>query len=139
MDTTKTTSILLIHIILPLFLGTLIYALWCGIVFIDPIKQIFPLISSTQTPNWVKYNLPDGLWVYSFLSTFYLIWRHMISKYFIAWILLAIILSFFLELLQAMHIIPGTFDWFDLLAYALSVFIFGFTKIKTKEFFFIYS
>ncbi len=133
MNTTKATGILLIHIILPLLLGTLIYALWRGIFFIDPSQKVFPLICNTQTPNWVKYNLPDGLWMYSFLSTFYIIWRQQISKYFIAWILLAIIMSFFLEVLQARHIIPGTFDRFDLLAYALSAFIFGFTKIITKE------
>lgn len=126
-------SIFLIHIILPLFLGIIIYALWRGIFFIDPAQKVFPLICNTQTPNWVKYNLPDGLWMYSFLSTFFIIWRQQISKHFVAWILLAIILSFFLEILQARHIIPGTFDWFDLLAYALSSFIFVITKIRFKE------
>ena len=126
-------SIYLAHIMLPLFLGIIIYAFWRGFYLIDPARKIFPLICNVQPPNWVKYNLPDGLWMYSFLSTFFIIWRDHLSKHFIAWILLAIILSFFLEILQAKHIVPGTFDWYDLLAYVLSAFIFGATKIRFKE------
>ena len=122
-----------IHAVLPIFIGIMIYALWRGIFFIDPAQKVFPLICNTQTPNWVKYNLPDGLWMYSFLSTFFIIWRQQISKHFISWILLAIIMSFFLEILQAKHIIPGTFDWYDMVSYALSVFIFVAFTINFKK------
>jgi hypothetical protein len=122
-----------LQIILPILIGIMVYVFWRGISFVDPYQKVFPIFHYTKTPDWVKYNLPDGLWLYAFLSTLFIIWRQQISKHFVAWILLAIILSFFLEILQAWHIIPGTFDWYDLLAYALSVFIFVVTKIRFKE------
>jgi hypothetical protein len=126
-------SILFIHIILPLFLGIIIYAFWREIILIDPTRKVFPILINEQPPNWIKYNLPDGIWMYAFLSSLFFIWKDKVSKHFIAWILLAIILSFFLEILQARHIVPGTFDWFDFLAYAISIFIFIITRISFKE------
>jgi len=121
-----------LQIILPILIGILVYVFWRGIFLVDPDQNVFPLFHDANAPNWIKYNLPDGLWMYAFLSTFFIIWRQQISKHFVAWILLAIILSFILEIFQAWLIIPGTFDWYDILSYALSVFIFVIPKLNTK-------
>jgi hypothetical protein len=111
----------------------MIYAFWRGIYLIDQSQKVFPIFHNVQPPNWIKYNLPDGLWMYAFLSTIFIIWKSQISKHFVAWLLLAIIMSFFLEILQGLHLIPGTYDWFDMLAYAISIFIFILTKMDSKE------
>jgi hypothetical protein len=111
----------------------MIYAFWRGIYLIDQTQKVFPIFHNLQPPNWVKYNLPDGLWMYAFLSTIFIIWKSQISKHFVAWLLLAAIMSFFLEILQELHIVPGTFDWYDLLAYSMAVSIFVLTKIVLKK------
>jgi hypothetical protein len=51
----------------------------------------------------------------------------------IIWIVLAITLSFSMEILQAFHWMPGTFDWKDLLSYSVATFMclsYNLTKIK---------
>jgi hypothetical protein len=110
-----------IHSFAPILIGITIYAFWRGLHFIDPTEKIFPLFSATNIPKWIKYNLPDGLWLYALLSVLLLIWEEKISRHFVAWLLLAIIFSFLTEALQAYHLIPGTFDWNDLLAYLIAV------------------
>jgi hypothetical protein len=81
-------------------------------------------------PNWVIYNLPDGLWFYALISTLALIWDDKSSKYFNFWFFSAIILSYLSEFFQALHLIPGTFDWRDLFAYSIAVIIYNFTFLK---------
>lgn len=115
-----------IHCIAPIMLGIAIYALWRGINIIDSRHIIFPLIHSFQPPNWIKYNLPDGLWFYALLSTLFFVWKEKISGHFIAWIVLVISISYLSEVLQAYYIIHGTFDWKDLLAYTIAIFFFFF-------------
>jgi|GEM_PF-567495 len=133
------------HITLPILGGVIIYALWRGIHFIDKTESYFPLFNATKIPNWIKFNLPDGLWFYAFLSTILFIWREKISMNFFLWLLLAIIISLFLEISQEYQIINGTFDWYDLLAYFIAtilciinfkkqILIFKLKKImKTKQ------
>lgn len=108
------------HIIVPISFGALIYVLWRGIYIVDPAQKLFPLCDASYLPKWVKYNLSDGLWFYSFLSAVFIIWDENFSNNFIVWILLAIIVSIFGEISQAYKFIPGTFDWNDMLAYFIA-------------------
>lgn len=125
MDLSQCRKIILLHISVPLIFGIAIYALWRGIFLFDPMQSIFPLQESTQLPNWIKFNLPDGLWFYAFLSTIFCIWKDMDNGYLIIWLLVAMIMSAFLEIGQACKVIQGTFDFNDLLAYfAGSIFFF---------------
>ena len=111
---------LFLHIGCPILCGMTIYALWRRIYLIDPAQRLFPLLDPSRVPQWVKYNLPDGLWFYALSSSLIFVWGEILSRHFLAWLLLAIIMSFFLEISQASHFIPGTFDWYDLLAYFIA-------------------
>jgi hypothetical protein len=127
---------IILHIIAPILFGTSIYALYRGLNFIDPQQKIFPLLHFYQPPDWIKYNLPDGLWLYALSSMLLFIWKENFSVNFMAWLFFVIIAAFLSEFLQAYNIIPGTFDFKDLLAYffALFFFILKFHPIKKISF-----
>jgi hypothetical protein len=124
---------ILLHIVAPIFLGTTIYGLFRGLHFIDPTEKYFPIYYA-KLPDWLQYNLPDGLWFYALLSALSIIWQDNSSRQFFLWLLLAIMLSYLTEIFQALHFIPGTFDWNDLLAYSIAtiIYIFNF-KILNKQ------
>jgi len=73
-------------------------------------------------PEWILFSLPDGLWIFSYVSLMLLIWQNSISKKNISWILITPILAISSELGQLFGLITGTFDLIDLLLY-----IFGMT------------
>ena len=108
----------------------MIYTLWRGIYFLDPMEKVFPLFDSTQVPDWVLYNVPDGLWFYSLQTSLIFIWGESNLKNLSGWTLIAITLAFLSEIFQFFKLIPGTFDWKDLLSYALAslVCFFNFSK-----------
>ena len=115
---------------IPINLGTLIYTFWRGINFIDPMEKIFPLFDSSHVPNWIVYNLPDGLWYYSLQTTLIFIWGETNLRNLGVWTLIAISLAFLSEISQHLKLIPGTFDWKDLLSYAIASLVccFNFSK-----------
>lgn len=115
----------IVHILTPLFLGVVIYSLWRGIPLVHSISLAPYFMKYPKPPDWILYNLPDGLWMYSFLSSLLLIWNLMISKRFFIWLFIAISTGFVLEILQGINVINGTFDWFDIIAYLVSFVLFS--------------
>lgn len=79
--------------------------------------RLFTLPLSDHLPNWFLYSLPDGLWIFSYLSVLLVVWDNVISKYNIHWLLLLPIIAIVSEIGQLFGIIPGTFDIFDLTFY----------------------
>ncbi len=112
------------HIIVPLITGICIYVLFRRIYFMDPSGQFFPIFSSQIYPLWIKYNVPDGLWLYAFLSMLSLIWNRTFSLYLIIWCNAAILSSYLSEFAQMANLLPGTFDWKDIIAYTISTIFF---------------
>ena len=77
-------------------------------------------------PNWFLFSLPDGLWIFSYISLILLIWGNNINKRNLFWIFLIPFIAISSELGQLFNIIPGTFDPIDLTFYitgAISPFI----------------
>ncbi len=74
---------------------------------------------SGHFPNWFLYSLPDGLWLFSYLSGFLVVWDNVISKHNIYWLLSIPMVAILSEIGQFFEIVPGTFDIFDLLFYIL--------------------
>lgn len=72
-----------------------------------------------QLPDWIRFNLPDLLWVFGFTSVMIIIWKSVQSKIKLFYIILPLLIGVASELLQ--YFIPdfGTFDSIDILFYLL--------------------
>lgn len=111
-------------VVLPLFMGIIIYALFRGI----PLIAVHPLFSSHHLSfigSVLFFNLPDALWLYSLLQGLRLIWKDNLFTDGLGWVIGCIGTTVCSEFAQYYHIIPGTFDVVDIAAYlaASAVFI----------------
>lgn len=70
-----------------------------------------------ELPMWVKFALPDGLWVLSYILLIGCIWNFDYPKAKGVMFLLPLI-AINSELLQAINVVKGTFDSVDLLCYS---------------------
>ena len=134
------TSFLLLHVALPMLVGGLIYVCWRdpGLTMFkwfralgwEPTILQLRLAAAAGTaalPFWFVYSLPDGLWVYALTAFMGHVWsgsRASVSK--IACLGAGPVLGAGSELGQLAHLVPGSFDWTDLVFYlaagALAVF-----------------
>jgi len=114
-------------ILIPLIIGIVVYLL-----FRKPTYQLIFWISAdgksellnrvnlsdTAIPDWIKYNLPDGLWIFSL--TFSVLWLvdfdTRMRKSFVM-VMSVLFFGLLFEFLQSSDIISGTFDWWDIIAY----------------------
>lgn len=109
-----------IHISVALCLGVLMYA--------------YRVFKSDALPEWLLYSLPDGLWLYAFLSAITYIWKD--NPYPLTiWVISIVSGTTLSEILQAFQILKGTFDWNDLSAYGLALlaFLLPHFKIQPKH------
>jgi hypothetical protein len=97
--------------------------------------RLFTVPFSGHFPNWFLYSLPDGLWLFSYVSVLLVVWDNAISKHNIHWLLLVPIVAIFSEIGQLFEIVPGTFDIFDLIFYLLGTVlpVLIFTNSKTPR------
>ncbi len=118
---------------LPVFLGGIIYLTyrvdtllmfnwfkWIGFTDLVNFLRTNNQLQNLTIPNWVKFSLPDALWLFSFTYIILLIWDFKITRHSVLWILLTPTVGFFSEIGQLIGIIPGTFDKVDLLLLLLS-------------------
>jgi len=83
--------------------------------------RIWLNVSKINTPDWILFNLPDGLWFYSFSSFIIGLWSgYKNEKVYYAMIIFLGFLPVFIEVSQYYHLIAGTFDFLDLLSYYLA-------------------
>lgn len=74
--------------------------------------------------GWVKYSLPDGLWLFSYMFLVDAIWdgsKFLCSYIFIYSLPLFALLS---EILQYLGIFPGVFDWVDFSSYSFAILLY---------------
>lgn len=74
---------------------------------------------SVFLPSWLVYSAPNGFWTLSFSATMALIWGKLRPSIAVIWSGLLWLVGIFSELMQALKILPGIFDFQDLLAYTL--------------------
>jgi len=72
---------------------------------------------SDKIPEWILFSLPDGLWIFSYVSLMLFIWQNSVSIKNIFWISIIPILAIGSELGQLFGLVIGTFDIADLLLY----------------------
>lgn len=70
-------------------------------------------------PNWFLYSLPDGLWIFSYVCLMIYIWNFKLNSQSFFWIGTIPLIAIFSEIGQVINLIPGTFDFCDLLFYIL--------------------
>lgn len=119
----------IIHVLLPIIIGTAIYVLLRGYSGLFQSEKFIDKLSGRNIDG-IQYNLPDGLWLYGLLSMITILWRKIISVYFVIWIFTAMSAAYFSEILQGLKIIPGTFDWLDILAYTAAILVYGIVNYK---------
>ena len=71
-----------------------------------------------EFPAWFIYALPDGLWTCSYIIFIGTIWQFNVRN--CIWVVSLIpIVGLVSEILQGIQILPGVFDWLDVLAYGI--------------------
>lgn len=150
----KNRSITLITIrkvalgIFPLIIGGLIYITYrvdtlimfrwfekIGLLnLIDTIRSNQQL-QSLIIPSWVKYSLPDALWLFSLNYTLFTLWNFKINKQSAFWMISASTIGVFWEIGQLFGIVNGTFDIIDLffLVIASLILFFPITNFKNLK------
>jgi len=68
-------------------------------------------------PDWVKFSLPDGLWLFSFISLILITWKNEINSSNLFWLIGLPIIALLSEIGQSISIVSGTFDWIDIAMY----------------------
>lgn len=85
--------------------------------FVESIRQSMSLYAPS---NFVIYNLPDGLWSISYFLIIFSIWGN-INKESIVWFCLMPIIALISEFMQLTSIMPGQFDWYDIVCYSMPI------------------
>jgi len=112
---------------LPVILGGLIYLTYRTdtLTMFDWFNKIgladtVSLLRSNQhlqgliIPNWIKFSLPDALWLLSFNYILLTIWDFNVNSQSAFWLFLAPLIGLFSEIGQLIGLVPGTFDLVDL-------------------------
>jgi hypothetical protein len=117
----------IVILLLPVIFGGIIYIVfrsdqllmfsWLG--SINEIRTLNNFGNTVHVLHWFKYSLPDGLWLLSYTALMLEIWNHRISKQSLFWIFSLPCIALFSEFLQLFKVIPGTFDFIDLIFYSL--------------------
>ncbi|MGX7666060.1 hypothetical protein [Flavobacterium pedocola] len=83
-------------------------------------------------PDWMLYSLPDGLWLSSYICLVLMIWKNKINKENIVWVFSVPVIAVLSEAGQFFKIIPGTFDWMDVIMYFVGT-LFPFVIFRKQE------
>jgi len=122
-----------ILVVMPVAVAGCIYILFRheSLLMFDWLHQLhlMPLVAELRTftvplgeslPGWIRFSLPDGLWLLSYLWFLRVVWADGPDKPLWAWTALGLVMSFGHELGQATGLIAGTFDWADVAAYLIA-------------------
>lgn len=70
-------------------------------------------------PNWFLFSLPDGLWIFSYISLIFLIWDANLNQKTVFWASVIPCIAIISEFGQLFNWVHGTFDILDLSFYFL--------------------
>jgi hypothetical protein len=95
----------------------------------DEVDVFRNLVNSEGVYGWLKYSLPDGLWVFAYMFLVDAIWNgsKSISSYIFIFSLPCFALI--LEFLQYFGLFPGVFDWIDVASYSFAIILYIFIKL----------
>lgn len=126
----------LIHVVLPLLIGGLIYIFWrvdhlfmfrwfdmLGLTPIIESMRAVAMPARPFVPDWILFSLPDGTWVYACVAFFGRLWREGPRWAQVLWIGMGPAMAIGGELGQIPGWVPGTFDWVDFVCYVVATVI----------------
>lgn len=93
---------------------------------IDGLRRLF---EGEGIYGWVKYSLPDGLWIFSYMFLVDAIWNGSKSISSFIFIYSLPIFALLSEFLQYFGLLPGVFDWIDVASYLFAILLFVITKL----------
>lgn len=113
--------------ILPLVFGGFIYLVYrsenlnvftwfnqAGLSQLLDILRSNRFLMETKPPIWIKFSLPDALWLFSFNYILLTFWKFSINRNSALWLLTSTLIGLFSEIGQLFGVVPGTFDPIDL-------------------------
>jgi len=115
-----------VHILLPLSFGTWIYLVyrstgllvfhWLEWANLHPhVLELRNQWSGWMPPEFIRYSLPDGIWIYTATYFMFMVWEDDASVAGSIWIWVPAVCGVGVEILQWPFGLLGTFDLFDLL------------------------
>ncbi len=100
---------------------------------IKPLIQAIRILGTDfKVVDWVKYNLPDGLWLFSYMFLIDAMWNGESAFLYYFFLYLLPIIAITSEILQLFNVIPGVYDTFDLLFYFSAIILFLTLKFILK-------
>ena len=82
--------------------------------------------------EWVRYNMPSGLWLFSYMFIIDSIWDNGNNSTYRLFITILPAVALVSEVMQFFHALPGTFDVLDMISYVLAIFLFLTIKLSNK-------
>ena len=129
--------------IITLFIGGLIYVIyrsnellmfnWFNCLGLNSVvMQLRDRFSHLILSEWVRYNLPAGLWLFSYMFIIDSIWNDNNGPIYRCFIIILPLVSLTSEIMQFYKIMPGTFDIIDIIGYVLAIILFIILKLTSK-------
>lgn len=128
----STRSIKVIISLIALTIGSLIYIIfrsdsllmfkWFDAINLTSIiNDLRGSYSQVPLYSWIKYSMPAGLWLFSYMYIIDAIWEKEYISLKRAFLWTLPIIAILSEFLQLCNILPGTFDVLDLISYLLAI------------------
>jgi hypothetical protein len=126
--------LIILHVIFPIFVGVILYIVFSStnLIFYKWVQiehfenALFSIRESTSKirellPIWVINFLPDALWSYSFTSSLVICWNCNHNYKVIFLLFFPFFTGIIIEIMQFEKIIPGTADYYDIIAYLFGI------------------
>lgn len=112
----------------------LLFAVLDKLGFGETIDHWRTAVSAVSLPEFVLYSLPNGIWVISYVLVIDGVFSSSPVATRLRWASVIPVLGVGSELLQGVGVMPGTFDWADLLCYAVPYLVYLIIIIKTNKY-----
>jgi len=95
---------------------------WLDLLHLKDPLLVFRPKSAAGLPHWFLYSFPDGCWVFSYMLFMGGIWMGRFRDG-ILFLLALPVIALVSEIMQGVGLLRGTFDWGDVAAYLLGLFL----------------
>ena len=87
----------------------------------DALDALKSSLQGLEVPDFVVYSLPAALWSAAYILAMEALWhgRGVSLGFRMVWVSLVPVMGVVSELMQAYGMLPGVFDWMDLMCYVL--------------------